>query len=81
LGIPTRSVVGTNGVTEQMLITRVAELRKQSHDRQAERDNLPGLRLRGDFWMNLATAGDWNMYGDSTSTLTVNGRRFNGRTP
>jgi hypothetical protein len=81
LGIPTRSVVGTNGVTEQILMKRVAELRKQSHDRQAERDNLPGLRMRGDFWMNLVNAGDWYMHGDSTGTITVNGRRFNARNP
>jgi hypothetical protein len=81
LGIPTRSVVGTNGVTEEILMKRVAELRKQSHDRQAERDNLPGLRMRGDFWMNLVNAGDWYMHGDSTGTITVNGRRFNARNP
>lgn len=48
LGVPPRSVPSQVGITERILMMRVAELRKQSHDRQAERDNLPGLRVRGD---------------------------------
>ncbi|NJL93014.1 MAG: hypothetical protein HC915_04480 [Anaerolineae bacterium] len=36
-----------------------------AHARQAERDNLPGLRVRGDFWWNIAQAGDWYLQGDA----------------
>lgn len=76
LGIPPRSRVGTNGVTEQQLMRRVAELRKQSHDRQAERDNLPGLRRRGDFWMALVNQNDWYLHGRN-GMVDVNGRVIN----
>lgn len=74
LGVPPRSRPGENGITEQQLTQRVAELRKVSHDRQAERDNLPGLRRRGDFWMALIGAGDWYLQGDTHHQVNVNGR-------
>lgn len=76
LGIPPRSTVGTNGVSEQQLIRRVAELRKVSHDRQAERDNLPGLRRRGDFWMALVNRNDWYLRGRD-GMVDVNGLMIN----
>ncbi len=65
LGVPSNSRPGDNGITEQQLITRVAELRRESHYAQAERDNLPGLKPRGDFWVNLVNAGDWQLQGDA----------------
>lgn len=71
LGLPPRSLVGTKGVSEQQLITKLAELRKASHDRQAARDNLPGLRVRGDFWVALCNKGDWELLGDADGTLQV----------
>lgn len=74
LGVTPRSIPGQNGITEQQLMTRVAELRKRSHDRQAERDNLPGLRVRGDFWVNLIKHGDWGMTGAPSGSFNVNGR-------
>ncbi len=57
--------------TERRLITRLAELRRDSHYRQAERDNLPGLRVRGDFWVNLAQQGDWQLGGDDSGLVLV----------
>ncbi|RMG81952.1 MAG: hypothetical protein D6712_15420 [Chloroflexi bacterium] len=74
LGVPKRSRPGENGITEEQLITRVAELRKKSHDAQAERDNLPGLKVRGDFWMKLIQQGDWGLQGDSNGNINVRGR-------
>jgi hypothetical protein len=71
LGVPPKSRCGENGRTEQELITVLARLRKQSHDRQAERDNLPGLRVRGDFWVNLISRGDWMLQGDPDGMLEV----------
>jgi hypothetical protein len=82
LGVPPRSQLGENGITEEQLITRVAELRKQSHDRQAERDNLPGLRARGDFWMNLIELNDWQLHGDANGMVEIPpGRRVPVRNP
>lgn len=74
LGVPPRSVPSQVGITERILMMRVAELRKQSHDRQAERDNLPGLRVRGDFWVALAQQGDWDLLGGALRRYLVNGR-------
>jgi hypothetical protein len=71
LGIPPRSLVGTKGVTEQQIITKLAELRKKSHDNQAARDNLPGLRVRGDFWVALCQKGDWELLGEADGMLQV----------
>jgi Glycosyl hydrolase family 46 len=70
-GFSARTNVSGNLPAEQKIITRLAEIRKQSHDRQAERDNLPGLRVRGDFWVNLCKQGDWNLQGDSNGMVTV----------
>lgn len=57
--------------TEQRLITRLAELRRDSHYRQAARDNLPGLRVRGDFWVNMCQRGDWQLMGDDAGMVQV----------
>lgn len=80
LNVPPRSKPGENGITEEQLMTRVAELRKQSHDRQAERDNLPGLRRRGNFWMGLVNTADWYLQGDDGGAVYPNGRRIVVRT-
>ena len=81
LGVPLRSKPGENGITEEQLITKVAELRKISHDRQAERDNLPGLRVRGDFWVDRVNQGDWNFLGDADGNVTINTRKIQVVTP
>lgn len=49
--------------SEQALVTRAAGRRRDELYHQAERDNLPGLKARGDFWVNLCAAGDWNLRG------------------
>jgi hypothetical protein len=69
-GLRPRSVL-PDEATEQRLITRLAELRRDSHYRQASRDNLPGLRVRGDFWVNLCQRGDWQLQGDADGLLQV----------
>lgn len=79
LGVPPRSVPSQVGITERILMARVAELRKQSHDRQAERDNLPGLRVRGDFWVGLMQQADWGLLGGALGRYLVNGRSVSAR--
>lgn len=81
LGVAPRSRPGENGISEEQLTRRVAELRKKSHDTQAVRDNLPGLRVRGDFWMALVNNGDWGLQGDSSGNTSVNGRLIQVRNP
>ena len=80
-GVPERSRVDQNGLGEAQLITRVAELRKLSHDRQASREQLPGLRARGDFWLNLVRAGDWQLHGNENGEIVVKNRPLQVLTP
>ena len=79
--VPERSRIDQNGLGETRLLTRVAELRKLSHDRQAARDNLPGLRQRGDFWLNLVHAGDWQLHGDERGEILVRNQTLQVRSP
>lgn len=81
LGVPSRSRIGENGVSEEEIVKIVADLRKISHDKQAARDNLPGLRVRGDFWVARVTKGDWNLQGDESGFVYVNGRAVQVRKP
>ena len=81
LGVPSRSKPGQNGITEEQLTKRVAELRRDSHYKQAAAQNLPGLRVRGDFWLSLCTRGDWNLQGDNNGNVNVNGRIVQVRNP
>lgn len=80
-GVPPCSRLVENGVSEEQLIRRVAELRKLSHDRQAEREHLPGLAVRGDFWLGLVAAGDWQLQGDAGGSVNVNGALVQVRNP
>jgi hypothetical protein len=80
-GVPPRSRLVENGISEDQLIRRVTELRKLSHDRQAERDRLPGLRVRGAFWLGLVDAGDWQLQGDVNGNVSVNGALVQVRSP
>src|SRR5690606_11365569 len=81
LRVPQRSRVQENGISEQQLMVQVEDIRKRSHDRQAERDNLPGLKVRGDFWMTMAINGDWNLAGDANGNILVKGQPVQVRNP
>jgi hypothetical protein len=81
LGVPPKSRLGQNGITEQTFITRVAQIRRDNLYALAEKLKLPGLRTRGDFWFNLVQAGDWNLQGDSNGNVNVNGKIVQVRNP
>jgi hypothetical protein len=71
VGVPPKSVVGQNGASEEKLISKLAEVRRDLLYRLAERMNLPGLKPRGDFWVELTKRGDWNLQGDAQGMITV----------
>lgn len=73
LGVAPRSRIGENGINEKQLTKIIAELRKESHYKQALRDNLPGLRARGDFWVERVQAEDWGLMGDTQGLIMING--------
>ncbi len=81
LKVPRKSKLGENGITEQQLIAQVADRRKRGLYAQAERDNLPGLRTRADFWVTLVAGGDWGFQGDANGTVNVNGKIIQVRNP
>jgi hypothetical protein len=81
LGVPPKSRLGQNGITEQTFITRVAQIRRDNLYALAEKLKLPGLRTRGDFWFNLVQAGDWNLHGDANGNVNVNGTIVQVRNP
>ncbi len=81
LGVPGKSRLGENGVTEQQFITKVAQLRKDNLYALAVKLNLPGLRPRGDFWVNLVNAADWNLQGDANGNVNVNDKIVQVRNP
>jgi len=71
LGVPVRGNVSMNLAAEQQLITTLAQLQKESLNAQAERNNLPGLKIRGDFWANLVAQGEWELQGDESGQIEV----------
>ncbi len=81
LGLASRTNIAGDLTLEKAVITRLAEIRKQLHDRQAERDNLPGLKVRGDFWVDLIASGDWYLQGDENGNVNVKDRLIQVRSP
>jgi hypothetical protein len=81
LGVLPKSRLGANGISEEQFLVALAERRRRGHYMQAERDNLPGLKRRGDFWVDLANRGDWGLQGNSAGFVYVNGKPVQVRTP
>jgi hypothetical protein len=82
LGVPNKSKLGENGVREEDFIRRVAEARRNFMYRFANKHNLPGLKPRGDFWVNLIAAGDWTLMGNDAGLVTIKqGRAVQVRNP
>jgi len=81
LGVQPQSKPGTNGITEEQLIQRVAELRKASHDKQAKEQGYYGLMKRGNFWMRLVNQGDWGLQGDNNGNVYPAGKTVQVRNP
>lgn len=81
LRVPPKSVLGSNGTTEQIFIAKVAQLRQENLYALADKLKLPGMRKRGDFWVNLVNSGDWNLQGDAAGNLNINGKIVQVRNP
>jgi hypothetical protein len=81
LGVPSKSRVGENGVTEQQFITKLAQNRQENLKALAAKLNLPGMIKRGDFWVNLVGTGDWNLQGDANGNVNINGKIVQVRNP
>lgn len=82
LAAPARSMLGVNGLTEEQLIRRVAQIRRDSLYATAAARGLGGLRPRGDFWVRLIESEDWALQGDASGEIEIKiGRKVQVRTP
>lgn len=81
LGVPPKSRVGQNGISEQTFIQTLAQLRQENLHALAVKLNLPGMRPRGDFWVRLVESGDWQLQGDAGGSVNVNGKIVQVRQP
>jgi len=81
LGVPNKSRLGTNSVSETQFITTLATLRRDNLYALAEKLKLPGLRKRGDFWVGIVGANDWNLQGDANGTVNISGKIVQVRNP
>lgn len=76
LGVPPKSRIPDNGITEEALILQIARIRRDRLHAFADAKNLPGLKPRADFWVKLAESGDWQLKGDAEGFLLIKpGRR------
>lgn len=80
LGVPPQSKPGQNGISEEQLIQKVAELRKASHDKQAREQGFYGLMKRGNFWVRLLNQGDWGLLGDDNGNVMTGSKVVQVRT-
>jgi hypothetical protein len=81
LGVPSRSRVVENGITEKQFVQKLVENRQANLNALADRLRLGGLRRRGDFWVNLVNAGDWMLQGDGRGNVNINGKIVQVRNP
>ncbi|HEX2908809.1 MAG TPA: hypothetical protein VHO69_18200 [Phototrophicaceae bacterium] len=81
LGVPPKSRLVENGVSEQQFIQTMARLRQENLYALAAKLNLPGLKPRGDFWVALVASGDWELQGDTNGNLNINGKIVQVRNP
>ncbi len=80
-GVPPKSRLSENGLTEQQLIERTAIERRDFLHRFADKNNLPGVKRRGDFWVGLVQIEDWQLQGDGDGHVFVYGKPVQVRNP
>jgi hypothetical protein len=71
LGVPIRSRLGDNGLTEAQLLIRAAQIRRDRLYALANARGWGGLKPRADFWLERMLAGDWDLMGDSDGEVAI----------
>ena len=71
LGVGIKSKLGENGLTEEVLLRRAAELRRERLYALANARGWGGLKPRADFWLERMDAGDWNLEGDENGEVAI----------
>ncbi len=70
-GASPKSKLYENGLTETAFIGQVAKIRRDRLYVLANQWNMGGLKVRGDFWVLLVNAGDWDLQGGLGGQVTV----------
>ncbi len=81
LGVPPKSRVVENGITEEQLVSQTAIERRDFLYDFAARNNYPGVKARGDFWVDLTSSGDWQLQGNAEGNVSVFSRAVQVRNP
>ncbi|MEO8608768.1 MAG: hypothetical protein ABI690_12835 [Chloroflexota bacterium] len=81
LGVPSKSRLGDNGVTEVQFTTTLANVRRDNLYALADKLKFPGLKNRGDFWVGIVGAGDWSLQGDAGGAVHFNGKTVQVKNP
>lgn len=81
LGAPPKSKLGENGLTEEQLIRHLAQVRKNFLYAFAASNNLPGVKKRADFWVDLVASRDWQLQGDAGGNVFVYSKPVQVRNP
>jgi hypothetical protein len=82
LGAKIKSKLGENGISEQQLIRRAADLRRDRLYALAAAKGLGGLRPRGDLWVKLVSQNDWDLQGDDLGEIEIkSGRKVQVKRP
>ncbi len=80
-GVPPKSRLIENGITEVQLISQTAIERRDFLYDFADRNNYPGVKARGDFWIDLTSEEDWQLHGDDDGNVFVFGRPVQVKKP
>lgn len=71
LGVPVKSRLGDNGLTEEQLLIRAAQIRRGRMYALANARGWGGLKPRADFWLERMLAGDWDLLGDHDGEVAI----------
>jgi hypothetical protein len=71
LNVAPKSRMPDNGVQESELIARVVRIRQERMHKLADKHGWGGLRVRGDFWVDLVERGDWHLQGNDQGKIEV----------
>lgn len=71
LGVTVKSQLGENGLTEEQLLIRAAQIRRDRLYALANARGWGGLKPRADFWLERMLAGDWDLMGDSDGEVAI----------
>jgi len=70
-GVPHKSRLGENGITEEQLLAEMVQIRKADHYAQAAATGFNGLKVRADFWVARVEAEDWLLEGDENGEVRI----------